>query len=198
MTRSKTKRRITRERLPRASKAAVSVQARRQERHSRESVSRTKSGRHTSTHPSRPHHARLDPQVQIRPINSEEVQAASAANVDHSSRSRSSASPVSASKHAPPTDTPTPQDSDPSSKVTAAPEQTRQSSSMSTNRHDTSGGVSTCPKVGLLKAQSPWLRKNGVCIAVFEDKSVSQLLIINEGRPSNYCVISFLLHSFRS
>ena len=30
------------------------------------------------------------------------------------------------------------------------------------------------PNVGLLRAQSPWLRKDGVCIAILEDKSVSQ------------------------
>lgn len=80
---------------------------------------------------------------------------------------------LESTKPAPPMDTPTPFNSDPSSNVTTG---SMKSPSMMTGRPNPSSGVSARPNVGLLKAQSPWLRKDGICIAVFEDSSVSQLI----------------------
>lgn len=131
---------------------------------------------HSSTHHHPPDHSHLDPQGQVRLIKSEN---ASAGNVvDHSSkRGKGGTAP----RGAPPTDVPTSKlNSVPSSLEMAAP---GQAPSSSINQRD----PSTHPNVGLLKAQSPWLRKDGVCIAVLEDKSVSRLIIIiiilNLGTP---------------
>ena len=187
VTKSKIKRRKARERLSGASKAVL-VEAIKQEHHAPggaarlapESVTGPETRPHTNTRP--PHHADHAPQVQVR-LNmntSEEAQAASAENVDLSTKPGTGAT----SKRAPPTHTPTSLNSGPSSSEMAAPGQ-RKSPSVSTNQHD----VPACPNVGLLKAQSPWLRKEGVCIAVLEDKSVNQSI---KRLPSNYLQFSLV------
>ena len=179
MTKSKIKRRKATERLPGTSKAVI-VEAIKQEHHTPsgaarlapESATGPETRPHTNTHPPH-HHADHDPQVQVRLNTSEEAQAASSENVDLTSKPGTG----STTKCAPPTDAPTSLNSGPSSEM-AAPEQRRKSPSVSTNQRH----IPACPNVGLLKAQSPWLRKEGVCIAVLEDKSVSQFLI-KKGLP---------------
>ena len=187
MTKSKIKRRKARERLSGASKAVL-VEAIKQEHHALdgaarlapESVTGPETSPLTDTHP--PHHPDHDPKVQVRLNTSEEAQVASAENVDLSSKPGTGAT----SKCAPPTDTPTSLNSGPSSSEVAAPGQRRKSPPVLTNQCD----VPASPNVGLLKAQSPWLRKEGVCIAVLEDKSVNQSI-----RSSPLITYSFLSFS---
>ena len=105
----------------------------------------------SSTHHHPPDHSHLDPQGQLQLIKSDNALAASAGNVvDHSSKHGQGLGGTS-QRGAPPTNTPT----------------------SGTQHHPPS---TSRPNVGLLKAQSPWLRKDGVCIAVLEDKSVSCLI----------------------
>ena len=121
-----------------------------------------------------PHLAGSHHQVQL--IKLDGAQAASAADRVEQSPSSHNDSLLATARRAPPTDTPTSLPSGSSSKMTAPVGQEIKSSAMSTNQPGTNT-VQARPNVGLLKAQSPWLRKDGVCIAVFEDESVSELLI---------------------
>ena len=102
-----------------------------------------------------------------------QVQTTSAANVcvDQDARSEIYA------HHAPPTYTPTPLTTVSCSQINPF-EPGVQPSTMSTTRQPgVSDGMPEGSRVGWLKAQSPWLRKDGVCIAVFEENSVSRLII---------------------
>ena len=144
-----------------------------------ESVTGMESQQHRDTaHP--PHHSVKHPDPQMLAwlnvganIKSDEAQAASEENVDRSSRTCAGES-VTGMESRQHLDTHPPHHSVTHSGVTIKTEEAQDANAE--NVADASISEHGRPNVGLLKAQSPWLRKDGVCIAVLEDKSVSQFL----------------------